>query len=413
MAGDEGFLTLIINMRVRPEAVELLKRYRDALNYSIEWIVKNSVRAGNKYRVPSLSTIHRNLYEKLKRDFGLPSRVAVDCYREALAIAKSYLGNGANGKMPKAKTLRMWLVYGVGYRVKDGYVEVIGGYRLKIVGWDRRYDNHESREARLVYKDGKMFLMIAKMVPKPKPIIPRGVVAVDINEARIVYGNRSGVRFEETAIDRAYRFVVLAQKLQEKYSSTRYQAWRRRKGILNRIRAYYRKARNILNDWARKTALKIVRYAVEHESAVALEDLTNLIDSLRKLPRNHRTRFIIMGYRRLQYWIKWQAEKHGVPVVVVEPRGTSTTCPRCGARLVENGYRRMKCTKCGFEDDRDVVAVLNIEKRALLEMGGALIPLTAPQMTDVTPNRCGEPMNRPEGNPRHLGRAVLFLICVC
>ncbi|MEM4569689.1 MAG: transposase, partial [Desulfurococcaceae archaeon] len=106
MAGDEGFLTLIINMRVRPEAVELLKRYRDALNYSIEWIVKNSVRAGNKYRVPSLSTIHRNLYEKLKRDFGLPSRVAVDCYREALAIAKSYLGNGANGKMPKAKTLR-------------------------------------------------------------------------------------------------------------------------------------------------------------------------------------------------------------------------------------------------------------------------------------------------------------------
>ncbi|MEL9908668.1 MAG: hypothetical protein QXP97_01915 [Desulfurococcus sp.] len=85
MSSDEGFLTLTIGMRVRPEpeVVDLLKRYRSALNYAIEWIVKHSTRIDKKYRTPSLSTVHRNLYEKLKRDFGLPSRIAVDCYREA------------------------------------------------------------------------------------------------------------------------------------------------------------------------------------------------------------------------------------------------------------------------------------------------------------------------------------------
>ena len=35
----------------------------------------------------------------------------------------------------------------------------------------------------------------------------------------------------------------------------------------------------------------------------------------------------------------------------------------------ESGYRVFKCPKCGFEADRDTVTVLNIEKRALAQMG--------------------------------------------
>jgi len=37
MPSDEGFLTLSVRMRVshQPEAVELLKKYRNALNYAI------------------------------------------------------------------------------------------------------------------------------------------------------------------------------------------------------------------------------------------------------------------------------------------------------------------------------------------------------------------------------------------
>ena len=64
-------------------------------------------------------------------------------------------------------------------------------------------------------------------------------------------------------------------------------------------------------------------------------------------------------------------------------------------KLIENGYRRMKCLNCGFEEDRDVIAVLNLEKKDLEKMEGALIPLTAPQMTNVEPNRRGEPVNHP------------------
>jgi putative transposase len=137
-------------------------------------------------------------------------------------------------------------------------VEIIGGVKLKIIGWDRRYDGYENGEARLVYRDDKMMLWISKKIPKPEPYQPRDVIAVDINERKIVYGDHVINKERDTKIDEAHRWKLLAEDLQKKYSSPRYPAWRRRKGILNRIRSYHRKARNILEDWARKTSLEIV-----------------------------------------------------------------------------------------------------------------------------------------------------------
>jgi len=56
----------------------------------------------------------------------------------------------------------------------------------------------------------------------------------------------------------------------------------------------------------------------------------------------------------------------------------------------------MRCTVRGFKEDRDAITVLNIEKRALSQMGGPLAAPTAPQMADVALNRWGEPMRRTE-----------------
>ena len=167
----------------------------------------------------------------------------------------------------------MLLHQGSGYKVKEGYVEIIGGIRLRIIGWDRRYDDYENGEARLVYRGGKMMLWISKRIPKPQPYQPRDVIAVDINERKIVYGDHVINEEIDTGIDRARRWKLLAESLQKRYSYPRYPAWRRRRGILNRIRSHHRKARDILEDWARKSALEIVRLAKELGYAVAREDL--------------------------------------------------------------------------------------------------------------------------------------------
>jgi putative transposase len=90
----------------------------------------------------------------------------------------------------------------------------------------------------------------------------------------------------------------------------------------------------------------------------------------------------LMQYRRVQHWISWQAKKHGILVqfVFVNPSYSSVSCPKGGKKMVEVSHRWFKCS-CGYENDRDVIAVVNLNGR------GSLTLSTAPQMRDVIPNR--------------------------
>jgi transposase, IS605 OrfB family, central region len=340
------------------------------------------------------------LYSTLKEKFSLPSKLAQDCYREALTIAKSWLRNKNRGKIPTVKTLRIWLVHGYSYRVRGEHVELIGGLKLKVIGWNRRYDGYPNGDTRLVYGDGKLILHISKRVPKPAKYNPRCVLAVDINEKHIAVGNSVFEYRFETAIEKALRYRHLAERLQKKYSSPGYNAWLRRRGIRERIKYFHRKARSIVEDWAKKTSHKIVVLTKQYLYTVARENLTGLVESLRKLPKDHRVALMILSYRKLEFWIDWQAEKHVVPLITVEPKGTSSICPKCSNKMRENGYRLLRCPACGFEADRDTVAVLNIEKRALLEMGVASDPPDCPADDRCRPESMRGTSEPPKESPR-------------
>jgi len=195
----EGALTLSIGMRVSPEpaGMELLRRYNVALNYAINRILSLNLK--------TIKDVHRVLYRELREWFGLPSRIAIDCYRDALANAKAWRRNPHKGKRPRVKKLSMLLHQGSVYRIEDGHVEIIGGIRMKIIGWDRRYDQYENREARLVCREGEMVLWISKRIPRPEQYKPRDAIAIDINERKTVYGNHEINKDIGTAVDRAYK----------------------------------------------------------------------------------------------------------------------------------------------------------------------------------------------------------------
>jgi predicted transposase len=83
-SGNEGLLTLTIKMRVSPEPsqcqelVGLMERYREVLNYAIRAVIEN--------KTFSLGKPCKLLYTVLKERYDLPSKIAQDCYREAIAI---------------------------------------------------------------------------------------------------------------------------------------------------------------------------------------------------------------------------------------------------------------------------------------------------------------------------------------
>jgi len=366
MACKTDKLIATIRAKVEPtqELIELLKRYRDGLNLAIRWATEETRAKG---RMPTLSEAHNALYEPL-RAMGLPAYVASACYREALAVAKAYLANEARGRTPVAKSLHMWL-HKSAYHVRDGYLYITGGYKAKVVGIEERYEEGEWKEARLVYRGGDMYLYIVVEIPKPTPITPKGVIAVDVNERYVYYGNSQWVKKVETPVEKAVRLRELAERLAKKRSTTHHPPWRKGKELQARIRHYYKKAKDVVEDWAKKTAKRIVEEARERQCAIAVEDLTGLKEAIRELPKEHRTKLMLLTYRRLLWWIKWQAMKRGVLVIEVDPRGTSTTCPKCGRKMEEVGHRHMKCPVCNFEAGRDVVAILNIERRARDKLG--------------------------------------------
>jgi len=248
-----------------------------------------------------------------------------------------------------------------------GYLYITGNSKTRVI--EKRYEEERWRKTKLVYCGGDMYLYISVEVPKPTPVEPRGIIAVDVNERYVYYGNSQWVKKVETPVEKAMRLRELAERLARKRSTTHHPPWRKGKELQARIRHYYKKAKDVVEDWARKTAKRIVEEARERQCAVATEDLTGLVEAIRELPKTHKLKMIALAYRRLLWWIKWQAVKPGVVVVEVDPRGTSTTCPKCGGKMEEVKHMHMKCTACGFKAGRDVVAVLNIEKKARDKLG--------------------------------------------
>lgn len=53
-------------------------------------------------------------------------------------------------------------------------------------------------------------------------------------------------------------------------------------------------------------------------------------------------------------------------MVLVDERGTSSSCPRCRSSVPKPKGRNFSCIGCGLRAHRDIVGALNIAKRAPL-----------------------------------------------
>ncbi|MEM4767263.1 MAG: transposase, partial [Ignisphaera sp.] len=94
-------------------------------------------------------------------------------------------------------------------------------------------------------------------------------------------------------------------------------------------------------------------------------------------------------YRKMQFTIGYEALERGLAVSYVDPSKTSSTCPRCGSRLKDSGGRVLKCTRCGFMGDRDVVACVNLFYR-YTRCGVLGVTLNAPKPDENPSGMQGE-----------------------
>jgi IS605 OrfB family transposase len=371
--------TVSMKIALSEPLLVFVNNYVKALRFTLFWLKEN---VPNPEEKGVLGKVHEELYTRLREEYNLPSKVAEDCYREALATYKGWYNNPRRGRFPRVYKPTVWLTPKASYNVdfEAMTVRIAGVGELPILGYPRNLKEYLSwrmREARLVIRNDKVFLKVVFEKEEEK-VEPKESVAVDINMAEVVVGKDDThyVRIP-TRLEEVHHWKCLAERLQRKYP----RRWRENKRILHRIRSFHQKARRIMEDFARKVGRWVVEIAEDFgANVIKLESLKYLIKNVDKLPKEFHDKFYLMQYRRLQYWISWQARKHGMTVEFVNPSYSSVSCPKCGKRMEEVGYRWFKC-KCGYENDRDVIAVVNLNGR------GSLTLSTAPQMRDVRANR--------------------------
>jgi putative transposase len=97
---------------------------------------------------------------------------------------------------------------------------------------------------------------------------------------------------------------------------------------------------------------------------------------------NQRTRDWRVG--RLIAVLRDKAGQAGITLVLLDERGTSSTCPACRARVPKPSGRVFCCPRCGLSGHRDLIAAANIAARA----GGGITP--AVTAAGVTHRRAGD-----------------------
>jgi IS605 OrfB family transposase len=370
--------TVSMNIAISEPLLVFSKNYLEGIRYVLYWLKEKRINP-NKNNV--ISIIHKALYNILK-SFNLSSKIAEDCYRNAISIYKGWYNNPNKGRFPIVYKPTVWLTPKLSYTVdfEKMIVKISKLGESKIIGYPRNLKEYLSwkiKEARLVIRNGKAFLKIVfeKFAQKTEP---KDSIAIDINMRYIVVGkDENNFSKIPTRINEIHHYKSLAESLQRKYPKR----WKENKNIKRRIMVFHLKARNIAEDFARKVGKRIVEEAIKmNANVIILENLRNLIKNVKRLHKKFRDKLYLMQYRKIQYWIDWQAKKHGLLVKYVFAAYSSIKCPKCKRKMKEILYRWFKC-KCGYENDRDVIAIINLNGRGSLSLS------TAPHMRDVAPNQ--------------------------
>jgi len=314
---------------------------------------------------------HARYHELRKRYPTLPSHYIFTACRCAVGIYRSFMELKRIGMCgrdrPTFKGRAIWLddhLFRLDAESWRVLIAVHGGkwvtLRLLQGKYHDRFKNMRPGEAQLVLRDDGLYLNVSfsHMVMLPEISVDAKVIAVDVNENVITYGNNYFIeRFETNEGVIRTKYFLKRRRIQSKVCSKELRAkllakyrgreWRRIREI------YYRAAREIIGK-----ALEV------GATVIVMEDLRHLNkDDKGSEELNGRLRR--WSYRKFQNVLEYQAKLHGLNVRYVSPKNTSKTCPVCGGELdpSPNGRRLRKCQKCGLEEDRDVIAVKNLTKR--------------------------------------------------
>ncbi len=251
------------------------------------------------------------------------------------------------------------------------------------------------RSVTVLYDGGRLWADVTAEVPVaayPAGGEPdRGRVAgVDlgiIHPYAVAGPGGQGLLVSGRAIRAGHRMHLAGQKARRRAAARRAprpgqkrsRRWRRHRRRLRLAEARHaRRVRQAQHEAARA----VIGWAVSRKiGTLAVGDPRGVLGLRAGRRHNQRVRDWRVGH--LIRVLADKAEAAGITLILVDERGTSSTCPACACRVPKPPGRVLCCPSCGLTGHRDLLAAASIAGRA----PGGTIPAALP--AEITHRRAG------------------------
>ena len=362
-----GTKTIKFKFARRHDLDEISRKVKVMEQKAVNWLIANNKTA--------LSSVHAALYYPLRDQFPeLHSQWVVSALKTSTGIVHKF-----NKRKRKGKAKRPQL--------KNPFVSL--NHHLFKVSWNGKLltisisksaddpkpillcfkPHHKYKELLNDWKEGRCEIGQITLTPTTVSIplkfpdkltyVPATVIGVDSNENSLDYfvAFKGELKSLDTAkisfINRDHDRRVMKGTKGKRNPKARLKIQRKH----GRLRS--EKTRSLWNAFA----LLLINLAIQNQAALVLENLKGLKPkiSLEQASRRMRQRLLnywsIMSFHRI---LDVKCREYGVPIVFVDPNGTSKSCPKCGGSLRGQDKR---CPTCGLS--RHYVAAINIACRGI------------------------------------------------
>jgi len=350
-------LTAKVKLQPTPEQAQLLRETLEQVNRACNHISRRAweTRTFNQFR------LHKLTYSETRTKFDLTAQVVI---RAIAKVADAYKVDRKHKRVFRPHGGIAYDSRILNWRMADSTVSIwcIGGRQvMPFVTGPRQLEllAHQQGETDLACINGRWFLFAVCEIEEPKPADVTDYLGVDLGIVQIATvsdGEQvagSGIRNVRS------RHLRLRSKLQRIRSHAAKRKLRRLSGREARFGAWVN----------HNVSRRIVDTAKGTGRGIALEQLTHIRARI-TARRSQRSTLHSWSFAELRGFIEYKAQRAGVPVVAVDPRDTSRTCPACGHidKANRKSQSQFSCVACGCAGNADHFAAIEISRRAVVSL---------------------------------------------
>jgi putative transposase len=346
--------TLMVKLAPTAEQYDMLlatmKRFNEACNHIAEVALKE--------RRADRIALGKIVYYPVRERFGLSAQMAVraiakvcEAYKRDKNIKPKFRKSGA---MVYDQRILSWR------KLEAVSILTLSGREIipiRIGNYQRVRLDRMCGQTDLIYRKGVFYLGVVVEAPEPSKYDARGVLGVDLGIVHLAVDSDGEIHSGAKVNEVRDRTAVFRGRLQSAGTKS---AKRHLRSLAGRERRFQRNVNHCISKW-------LVAKAKDTGRAIALEDLKGIRDQT-TVSKAQRRNLHSWAFGQLRKFVEYKAALAGVPVVAVNPRGTSHICPECGFEARSNRKTRDEfvCVRCSFAGPADHVAAMNIAARAVV-----------------------------------------------